>query len=358
VVVNVDQGQAVRAGVTLIPLPANTTLAAGQNVLVRLEPGTERVFIQPSPVPAESAAPRPTLFDVLARVLDGLPGINRASAETAARLIPPQLPISRPALQALFSLLSSDANLGTHFSRVVSWISRAVQAGVVAPDVARQVEQLLGPRDGARADRYAAALRSAAGHAGRSLEAALVSDDPLSDVRLLLASLRNDLKLQEFLRSDGTLRAFSNAAEAIGERLSAGSLQNLRGLDMPYLYMEIPFPPGNPLQHVRIHAHLDDERRNGRGATRSDRVSLDVSTTRLGDLWIDLRTTGETCRCQLDAVTQSTRAAIVAAQDDLAEHLRATGFRDVHVIAGEWDGDRWTRTASLFQSTGAIDIEA
>ena len=189
----ITPGPGVRFGAFELPLPSQGEFAQGQRVNVRIvrTNGEVQVLVSAAEVATSTSARGPSLLAALSRVLDLLPQIRGASAESLLRLTPANLPVSRDNLAALFAVLANDGRLGAQFARVVQGLSQAAQAGVFSADTLRQLEQLFGPRAGSRAASHLAALQSGLREAGSSLEAQLlasVAGDRVASLRFLLAS--------------------------------------------------------------------------------------------------------------------------------------------------------------------------
>jgi hypothetical protein len=132
------------------------------------------------------------------------------------------------------------------------------------------------------------------------------------DLRAMLLRLQDAGTFRRWVAQHGQLGSFDAALGRILERTLAGSMQNLRTFAAPYLFLDLPFPPDAPISRAQIHVFGE----GGRGRhfdRRNASITLDLSTPRLGDLWISLTITGGACTCVVRAAREATVAAITAA---------------------------------------------
>jgi hypothetical protein len=253
--------------------------------------------------------------------------------------------------------------LGADLSTIAGRLQEAVSAAVLSP---QQLEALLSflitPATSAPAE-FEAQLRRLVSSSAKSMEARLahaaesgdataIKELLVEDLRAQLGRLRDDPALVSFLRGQGKLKSFQQAVDRVMERLTAGNLNNARN---DYLFMELPFSPGGPITHAHLHFIGDGGAAKERPGGNSMAV-LDVSTSRLGDLWITLQKSGQYARCRFLATSEAAIKAIDDASGALAEALRKTGTPNVTVSAGVWNGDRLAQTARLMGSFGQYDV--
>jgi len=121
---------------------------------------------------------------------------------------------------------------------------------------------------------------------------------------------------------------------------------------------ELPLHADSGIRHAAVHVFPDSEHERGaHGARkrRSEIVVLDLSLTRLGDLWITIQRTGDACICRIQADSHVAIAALDERRQELAEALRDAGF-DATVTTGPWTGDRLLEAARLMERSRGFAI--
>ena len=144
----------------------------------------------------------------------------------------------------------------------------------------------------------------------------------------------------------------------VAERLTGGQLQNLRGLEQSYVFLELPFQTGAPLRHGQVHLFSDGHGKRRNIDANNATVALDLSMTKLGDLWITLRVVNGQCACKFRATSQPVADAIEAASGDLVQALGAAGYPRAMVQVALWDGDRLKRVTLLMRRFSGLDVQA
>jgi hypothetical protein len=179
-----------------------------------------------------------------------------------------------------------------------------------------------------------------------------------TDLIATLSELRSNEGLTAYLQGKNQLDLFQSAADRLVDRISSGQLQNLHRLDQPYVFVEIPFPADAPVRGARV--HFFHEGRGDRQAFegRKASVTLDLSTTKLGDLWITLQLAEGHCSCRFGATSEETVDAIEGAQEDLVRALEESGYERATVHVALWDGNRLRETAHLMRRFAGIDVRA
>jgi hypothetical protein len=356
---------------TRVPLQAGSGLQPGQQVQVEVRQGVDgmqlRVMPQTQTAPATPPqSPPPQMAPVLTTVLETLGLLQQAGP--AAHMLPRELPPVAAAVRDLLSLFHHRASLGTDLERFVALARQAVRAGALPPDQTRGLEALLTRLVARDADGIEGALRAWASQGGpveAQMARALAEegvDEALArlrgDLKTLISQLRSNPDLLRFLRSAGTAREFEALGDRLLGRLAGGDLQNLRALEQPYFFLELPFGAEAPIQHAQIHFFGEQ---TGRGNTfdRSDAmVAMDLSTTQLGDLWISLRVTHGRCYCTFGATSEATLEAIERASGELVEGLAQAGYRDAVIQVRPWNGDRFAEVSALVGRFSGLDVEA
>lgn len=345
-----------------IPLEGDAGIAPGQAVDVEVvESGAGLALrVTPHAAPAQQATP---VSDVALRaaLTAALHALGAPQQADAAQTIAPRiLPPSPSALRQLLALFFERGTLGSDLERIQGWIAQAAEAGAAPKSGTVGVLGVLAALAAGDVRAFAAALDHLA--RTRSTAARLVqyvagtadgAMDGLDDfLTAYLARLAAHEPFRRFLRSQGTLRSFDAAVRRVEERLDGAALQNLRGLDQAYLFLELPLPADSGLRYAQVHFFG-----SGRGFEKDNVfIAIDVSTTRMGDLWVTLGIVGGTCRCHFRATETATVEAIRASAAELTEALRAAGYPRVAVDAALWDGDRIRETAALMRRISGLDV--
>ncbi len=356
----------LQLGAARVALDPSVELTPGDTVRVEILGTAAKLQLRISPAGASAGTASQTAAanTLMASVLESLGALPLADAAPA--LIPAHLPQTTQALQQLFALFLSRGTLGSDVEQLAALLTQASAQGAVPTHLAAQFSAWVAQFAAAEASGLKNLLEQLGGR--RSLEARLAlalqtgtldaALESLSqDVRVQLAQLRNLEPLRAWLRENGQLRRFDDMAQRVMDRLSGGQLQNLRGLEQPYLFVEIPLPPGGDLRHAQIH-FFDEGHAKGKPFDQNNAlVAFDLSTTRLGDLWITLQVTSGRCACHLRATTPDTVNAIKEASGALADSLLNAGFPDAHITVSLWDGDRLRAAAGMMRRFSGLDVK-
>ncbi len=348
-----------------IPLENAARIVPGQAVEVEVvESGAGLALrVTPHAAAAQEAPPGAADAALRAALTEALRALGMTRHAGAAEAIAPRmLPPSAPALRQLLALFFGRGTAGADLTRIQSWIAQATAAGAAPPPGTEGVLGLLAALASGDARAFAAALEQLA--RARSPEARLVQFTAATGdagpegldglLSTYLARLAGHEPLRRFLRSQGALRSFDAAVQRVQERLDGAALQNLRGLEHPYVFLELPLPPDAGLRHAQVH-FIGAGR--GRGFDKDNVfIVIDVSTERMGDLWVTLGVASGTCRCGFRATDPDAVEAIRAHAPELAEALCMAGYRRVTVDAALWDGDRLRETAALMRRFGGLDL--
>jgi hypothetical protein len=240
-----------------------------------------------------------------------------------------------------------------------------ISQGVDADGLARIIRQIVNGLDPATVG----VVRSAAERTAQPIEARLaaalasgrleaVVAEIVEDVRTGIERLRQNDGFLGFLRQTGQRGSFEQAAQRVLDRQTAGELQNLRGQAAPYLFFEVPFPPTAPIRNAQVHLLGEGRGRKRRFDPQNTAVAIDLTTTRLGDLWISLAIHQGVCRCSIRARTPAIVRAIEAHVSELTERLGVAGYRAAQVRASLWDGDRISEAVGLFAQFAGVSVQA
>ena len=341
------------------PLPAGAPYSPGQRVVVEVAQTQPELVLRVAPGPrgAESASQgRAASGAVPLSAL--IPGVLRGLGAAS--------PVATQAISDLVAVLSGTAGASESMSKLSALLEGASAAGVPLSPGARALTNLLAdlasfePADVARllrllADdartsteaRVAGAIRS-----GRYQNLASALDQSL---KAQLAQLLTDPRLRAFVEGEGALARFEAAIEQLVSRLSARDLQNLRGLDHPYLFFEFPFAEGAPLRQAFVHVFRDPPSGPDDDESGNATVVLDLATESLGPVWCTLRAQSRACRCELRAERDETRALLEGGSESLEEALRGAGYETVQVETRAWSDSRIAATARAMQRLGGVD---
>lgn len=358
------EGAFLRLGEQRVPLPQNSGLNEGQRVqaTLRQEGTTTRIEVAPLPAttPSETAplAPKPDT-SALMRLLPGLLQklAPAGSVESAASILPQQLPPTAAQTSPVLQLLLSPGTPAPAVATVLQWLGAARQSGKMSDATLTAMSALLDTAPEAD-DTMLTALKSLA-HATRN-EARLAQGSPpgADDLRTLLAALLEDDGLRAFVKEQGGEKEFREAARALLSRLDAGATANLHGLERGYTFFEIPFAWQLGFQRAQVHVFSEGEAKGGAKRAPAT-VVLDLSLDTLGPLWVQLRRDTHSTDCDLCAEWESTRDALHAERDSLAAQLAEAGLPAPRVRVMPWrEADRPERLAALLAPPRPLDVGA
>jgi len=282
-------------------------------------------------------------------------------------LLPSVLPQTAGAVRDLAALFIERGMLSQDLAAIAVAVRDAIEAGAIARAEGEAFIDVTG-RVTASADaelRYTLGeLIKATTRTGEArLAAALKSGELIrseagerTTLLDLLAHVRGDEGLRASLRQSGHLKAFDTACDRVVARLTGVQLQNLHGLEHPYVFVELPCAPDSEIRHAQVHVFREGRRKPSQERHAERLVVLDLATTRLGDLWIALRVTSGHCDCRMNAATREAREALSEARQELVNALVQVGYTAPRVHIGEWDGDRLREVALLMQRRARVDF--
>jgi len=350
-----------------LPLPEGAPFVAGQRVVIQVISAGNPLQIEISaananPAPANAT---PTGLDAVLRPI--LSALNRLeAAPRASALIPPQSPATHASLQPLFTLLLAERGLGQDLQQLQQVLATASAQNAIPTDAVAAVVQWLGLAAGATSESWRSLLERA--RAERAAVARIAQTLGKGVDRSGLPSLRDSASAltQRLLDSEPFVawlreRAESEPFKALAARLQyraqGGDLQNLRSLDQPYQFLEIPVRENDGFR--RVHLHSFSEERNGarHGGKALHQTILDLETTRLGALWIVVQAAGEQCACRIRTTSPAVAALFEAEAEELRAALESAGYRSATVTAELWDGDREEALYKLFAPYQRLDLE-
>ncbi len=333
-------------------------LRVGSGLQIRLTP-------QSTAAPGEPGV-APSLSAIVASVLESLPALS--APENALRALHPSVPMTEAAVRSVLSLFLSDARMSTDLQTLATAMNEAAQAGVLPQQVADSFALQTGALLFAGGSELHAILQ-AGRRAGRTLEGRLARAvesgrlaDTLAeiegDLRALLMRVQKEESFVRHLRGDGRLRGFQETVTRVLERLTGAALQNLRGLEIPYVYLEIPTLEQSGFHRLQMHFLGEGDSKGRHLDPRNCTVALDLSLSRLGDLWLVLKVLEGYCTCLIRAAEAQALDALRAEEDELVEALAAAGFDAARVRFEPWSGDRLREVGELLRQRTRMDLRA
>ncbi len=369
------KGTHVQVAGIKVPLPQGSALVPGQPVTVTQQSGAEGpklvVVPQNSPaaqggqsvatvgsggVPQENSTVASAL-PILKSLVETLPVLKAVSPQQATSLLPTQLPnvesVLRMALQ-VFELKSKVHDA----MKVIAQVADIAEEAQISSPVLKQVLSMVGGEvkwdDKASVIQLLKQLQSQTRGPGLSISNEMTLEDSLL---VLLGKLRNDEGLRSLLEVKGMVSNFQQAVDALVEHVSGQHLQNGRSLDVPYAYLTIPFPEGADIVEAQIHFVGDGQGENEWDEAGHGQIVLDLSTTRLGELWIHVSHRVEGCVCQFSVETEAIATTINDSASVLRERLEEQGFERVNVIASVRSKDRLEALADVLQRFSGLDLQ-
>jgi hypothetical protein len=304
---------------------------------------------------------------MLTRALELL-GAARSTASAQA-LLPPGLPPRQDAVAQVIALFASRGQLAADLAAIRGQVEQAARSGSVTPAKADALVALLSHLLASETSDLTAIMRRWAQRMGSSVEARLaglaqggtpeeVAHALATDLRGVLMGLLADEELGSYLRESGAWRAFEEAVARVLGRLSGAHLQNLRGTNVPYMFLELPFEGAGGITHGQIHVMGEGDGGNASFDKFPVTVVLDLSTSQLGDLWISLTIAQGRCTCTIRTVEERVATFIEARRGELAEGLADVGFGETVVQARMWNGNRMEEAARMLSRYQGIDVTA
>ena len=365
------------SGSLRVPLPDSAPFQLRQPVLIEVRdtPQGLQLLVRPADAPAapsqppvQPPVPKPDLAALLEMVAGALDAAGApADPRLAAEILPASLPRTETAIREFLAPFAASALLGDDWAVLAGLVARAIAAGALPRRLAGLVNETARAFDALNPAQIEAALSRAADDAvpvEARISAALASDVPdavkelLSrDPRALLDVLRNHEPFQAFLRQSGQAKLFEGLADRIAARMTEAGVQNVRSLDQPYIFLQIPCAAEGPFRRGHIHIMSGGGSGGRKLDSRGAIIALDLSTARLGDLWITISLHDGRCACRICARSPETVEAVRAAAGELETSLKGAGYATAAVHAVLWDGDRLRALAALMRPYSGLDVE-
>jgi hypothetical protein len=356
------KGAHVQVAGLKIPLPANSTLPSGQAVTVTHESSVAgaKVVITPTPIQMPTASAPPTLASsvpVLNTLVETLPLLQSVGPQQASQLVPMQLPQTESVLRMALQIFEFKGKMQAAVATLKDVAQLVQKAGVDLPAL-KQVLSVLGAEvDLDDAQSVVRFLKTLQAHTrGGAIQVS--SEGSLEDTLfVLLGKLRNDPTLLQLLESKGAVTSFQQAVDTLMEQVAGQHVQNSRSSEVPYAYLNIPFPEGSGIQEAQIHVLGDGHGENEWDEEGHGQIVFDLQTTGLGELWIHLSHRPEQCVCRFEVESEAIVEAINGAADELQGRLEAQGFERVHVEASLRSTDRMEALAGVLQRFSGLDVQ-
>lgn len=367
-IVATPNGLALEVRNTQVPLPSDVTLPVGARaeLVVSAESNSVRVSLLPpqSSPPSQSAE---SLTALVRQVLSTLDVAPNSRAESVATLLPRSLPLSQTVVRSAVELLTARGALGNDLATLIDTLTHAEQRGVLTRDTVQPLAQLLTRVQSLSSQEVANGLqqwvREAASPVERLLASLLTGGrsatelQTVADLRTQVARWRTDTSLRGFLQPLGEWDGFVETADRVLQRLAGGQVQNARGIEETYLFLEIPMNADQGVRSAQIHFFGEGGSRDGKGS-QPGRVILDLSTSALGDMLVFLEVLGENCACTFRATTPETLTVLEKASRELADSLKDAGFAQSRVGVTMWNGDRIEALAEAMPSLAGLNVTA
>ncbi len=325
-----------------------------------------------APASAEETTVSPafleTVLESVQAALQQEEALLPVTPEAVSALLPGQVPLTESVVRELLLLFASRTTLGETLSGLQEILSRAASASVIDTSLVETFALLVQQGEILMDQDTAALLNSLTRLSPASAEARLaqavvngtapdVSSEPMLQALHLVQRLQHDAPFLQFLESQGLARHFQGLLTQLQERLAGSAVQQLRNFSQQYQFLELPFSPGGPVTAGQVHFFTD------RTSARSLRdqaasVVLDLTTRRLGALWIHLSAVRSTCSCTFRTTQPEVGGILKEHATELETALEKIGFQPARVRVFPWDGNRLRELATLLQTRDGISVTA
>lgn len=368
VVVDSPSGHALQLNGTRIPLPNTISFPLGQILEVRVSrrgTTTELHLMPQSETETAQPLPKSPSAEQTIRTL-----LNEQGTEPSTNLVRllsvtgGQLPMTADTIGALVRLFTGRARTAGNLNRIMKEL---IAAGIFTSEDGEIMARTLETFSLRTSSTLVSALKRMRGRGGKPAEAELakvVRDGQTIEEALrnsdqtaqTLRSIRQNEQAVRFLREAGHWEEFRTASDRVLDRLMATQLQNTAGLEQPYIFVDLPFTMEGFIDSARIHFWIEGDQGKSTDQEENATVVLDLSMTRLGDLWISLRVHQDHCTCRVLATSDEIVEALRAVSGELEQILGGIGFSGTSVEVGYWDGDRIRETANFMRPLSRLDL--
>ena len=353
---------------TRLPLDAEAGLVAGQRVQAEILSAQQGLHLRLTPLPTETTSATPSKSSALALLTSVLQTLNAMYAtDNAQSLLSQKLPQTATAIQQLLALFVNRDTLNRDLQSLLSILVKAAQHGAIDNKLVETLSIWLSQFTATESKAFNKLLRKL--HSEGKFEARLAAALRAGDLDAALATIHADLQAQiaqlqtkegflTYLRESKQAGAFDQLIDRIFARWTGANFQNLRQLDLPYLYLEIPLPPDGNILHAQVHLLGEGQRGNETLNKKNATIVLDLATAHLGDLWISIRIAQGRCQCHFQAINKSVVNLIHSSSQDLNAAMARVGYTNTTISAAPWDGDRIKATADLMRRSEGLNLHA
>lgn len=167
-----------------------------------------------------------------------------------------------------------------------------------------------------------------------------------------LPQLMQDESFIDFLKRMGYEKEFQRIVELISSRPVTNQVINLVHNNYYYFSFELPLRMEEGFEWARIHAFLSEGHKKGSTGTKGKNpyfiVAMDLSLTRLGKIWVDLKQFEDNLECTFKVTQPDIKHAFESVLEELKSRFVDLGYRNVAVQVSVWDGDSKSMTWNLF----------
>ena len=261
------------------------------------------------------------------------------------------------------AFITQSQGLGAGIAALQASVSSPAVVAAIPADIGAALAAVFAPLLRPNSNEFSAVMKRWVQRLATTPEAALAKASGSGSAApetpsTVLQLLRNDPGLRQVLAERGELRAFDAMTERVLERLNGGNLQQLRSIDQPYWFSEFPFDPESGIERALVHFFTDESGNGGDEESRSASVVLDLSLTRMGDVWVKLVVLSGQCTCHLSVTQEDALALIREFEAELVDGLTSTGVQHVSVHADLWDGNRIGRSSAILGAMDGMDVSA
>jgi hypothetical protein len=372
IVISTQNGLAVQVAGQKIPLPNNTTLASGQAVEVQLqskgavEPTVTVRALPASEAPAANQArPSNPLITLLKDVLPRVMPDTKLSAEQLQTLIPSAIPVQQSVVGVLLTLFHQQEPIGSIGAVILQLLGKAEEEGVIDSPKLANVRRSLPQNSLKDMGDWTRILKQSVSNVSRSPERIVSQmlrgikgvDLPQDMLASNIRGLLNLPALKQYLETTGEWKTFVNHAHSMLDLLDGIQLANFRGMNYPYIFMELPLPSDSFFQRAQLHVMSESSDDAEEEEQRVDSVVIDLNTTMLGEMWIRLQRMGDTCQCQIQMVENDSISVVSAARGKLQAALKEHGYEAVSISVEPMEIGRIEQLVHLLGKSTPLDFK-
>jgi hypothetical protein len=372
VVIPTTTGLSIQVGGQKIPLPSNTGLVSGQPVEVQLQAqGTSErtITIRPLPLPEATVSnqtkPSNSLATLIKEVLPRVLSDSKLTVEQIRTLIPSTIPVTDSTVRILLTLFHQQEPIGSIGALILHLLGKAEEEGVMDSGKLANIRRSLPQAALKNMDDWTQLIKQSIQNVTRSPER-LLAQMTMQKGRLdlpheiLASNIRSLLKLPElrqFLETTGEWKIFVQHAHSLLDLLDGIQLANFRGMNYPYLFMEIPIPADTFFQRAQIHVMNYSQDDSNEDDQKVDTVVMDLNTTMLGEMWIRLQRIGDACQCQIHMSEADSIPVVSGAREKLHSALKEHGYAKVSISVEPMGTSRIDKLVQLLGQSAPLDLQ-